>query len=129
MIFQGPLSAARQHRSQKFYYIFNLINGLSYMCLGETVIILLAVKIKSSDATVAVLGSMSFFGYLMLPLGKKLTSHVGAVKTQAICWVLRNISALIVASSAIFYWLNLTVPATFLLLGGRGFFTDSVLPG
>ena len=64
-------------------YIFNLINGLSYMCLGETVIILLAVKIKSPDAIVAVLGSMSFFGYLMLPLGKKLTSHVGAVKTQA----------------------------------------------
>ena len=69
MIFQGPLSVARQHRSQKFYYIFNLINGLSYMCLGETVIILLAVKIKSPDAIVAVLGSMSFFGYLMLPLG------------------------------------------------------------
>lgn len=122
MIFQGPLSVARQHRSQKFYYIFNLINGLSYMCLGETVIILLAVKIKSPDAIVAVLGSMSFFGYLMLPLGKKLTSHVGAVKTQAICWVLRNVSALIVASSAIFYWLDLTVPAICLLLGGAWLF-------
>lgn len=40
MICKGPLTPAQLASSQHNYHIFSLINGLSYMCLGETVLIL-----------------------------------------------------------------------------------------
>ena len=43
MIFKEALTPERQASSQHNYSMFNVINGLSYMCLGETVLILLAV--------------------------------------------------------------------------------------
>ena len=45
MIYPGPLTRLQQERSQRNYNIFNVINGLSYMCLGETVLILFAVQL------------------------------------------------------------------------------------
>ena len=49
MIFKEALSPERQASSQHNYCMFNVINGLSYMCLGETVLILLAVQLGCPD--------------------------------------------------------------------------------
>ena len=49
MIMNGPVPPERQAASKYNYKIFALINGLSYMCLGETVIILLAVQLNCKD--------------------------------------------------------------------------------
>ena len=99
MIMNGPVPPERQAASKYNYKIFALINGLSYMCLGETVIILLAVQLNCKDYIVSALGAMLYFGFLLLPLGKIVTAHVGAAQSQGIFWVLRNISALIVAAA------------------------------
>lgn len=106
MIFDEPLSPERQASSRRNFNIFNLINGLSYMCLGETVIILLAVRLHCPDSFIAALGAMLYFGYLLLPLGKITTARVGAASSQALFWVLRNVAALLVAASAVIslYW-------------------------
>ena len=68
MICKGPLTPAQLASSQHNYHIFSLINGLSYMCLGETVLILLAVRLGCPDYIVSTLGAMIYFGFLLLPL-------------------------------------------------------------
>ena len=86
MIMNGPVPPERQAASKYNYKIFALINGLSYMCLGETVIILLAVQLNCKDYIVSALGAMLYFGFLLLPLGKIVTAHVGAAQSQGIFW-------------------------------------------
>ena len=100
MICNRPLNPQEMASSQRNYLLYNGVNGASYMCLGETVLILFAVKLHSPDSVIAILGGMIFFGFLLLPLGKLMTARVGAAQTQADCWVMRNIAALIVAAAA-----------------------------
>lgn len=100
MIVNRPLTPAEQRISQRNCLIYNLINGFSYMCLGETVLILFATNLGCSDVVIAILGSMIYLGFLLLPLGKMMTARSGAANSQANFWVLRNIAALIVAAAA-----------------------------
>ena len=100
MILHRQLNDDEMRLSRRFYLIYNLINGFSYMCLGETVILLLAVNLGCSDTVVAILGSMLFWGFLLLPLGKIMTARCGAAASQANFWVLRNLAALLVAGAA-----------------------------
>ena len=100
MILNRQINDSEMRLSRRFYLIYNLINGFSYMCLGETVILLLAVNLGCSDTVVAILGSMLFWGFLLLPLGKMMTARCGAAASQANFWVLRNLAALLVAGAA-----------------------------
>ena len=100
MILNRPLTTEDCKSSQKSLYIFNIINGFSYMCLGETLIILLAVKILMPDTLIAALGAMQFIGYLLLPLGVMRTAKVGAAQCQADFWIVRNVAALLTVAAA-----------------------------
>ncbi len=122
MIYPGPLTALQQAKSQRNYNIFNVINGLSYMCLGETVLILLAVQLDCPDYVVSTLGAMMFFGFLLLPLGKIATARAGAARTQAVFWVARNLSALLVGSAALFHYWGMRDAAVGVLLLGSFLF-------
>ena len=123
MIMNGPVPPERQAASKYNYKIFALINGLSYMCLGETVIILLAVQLNCKDYIVSALGAMLYFGFLLLPLGKIVTAHVGAAQSQGIFWILRNISALIVAAATpVCIYVSQTLAVIILLAGAFLFY-------
>ncbi len=122
MICKGPLTPAQLASSQHNYHIFSLINGLSYMCLGETVLILLAVRLGCPDYIVSTLGAMIYFGFLLLPLGKVVTARAGAAKSQSIFWVARNAAALLVALAAVVSISGMPRTATALLLAGAFFF-------
>ena len=101
MIYDRPLTDEQRRVSQLNYNLFNIVNGASYMCLGETVIILFAVKLHAPNVIVAVIGSMLFLGFLLLPLGVVRTAQVGAARSQADFWVWRNLAALLAASGAV----------------------------
>ena len=122
MIRPGKLTREQQLRSQRYWLKFNLLNGFSYMCLGDTVIILFAVKIDMPNVLVAVLGSMVYVGYLLLPLGKWVTSRIGAAQSQASFWVLRNFAALLVAAAAPLVWFGHTAAAMAMVILGAFFF-------
>ncbi len=107
MICRNQLTPMQMRRSQRNLYFFNIVNGISYMCLGETVIILLAIRLDCPDWTAAVLGAMIYFGFTLLPLGRPMTARYGAAATQALCWVARNIAAVAVASSTLWHILGL----------------------
>ena len=100
MILNRLLNREEKVISQRNYNRYCAVNGVSYMCLGETVMILFAVRLDCPDTVVAVLGAMLFFGFLLLPLGKWMTARVGAARSQADFWVYRNIAALLVAGAA-----------------------------
>ena len=93
MIFPQPLTAEQRQTSQLNYNRYCLVNGASYMCLGETVVVLFATKLEASNTVIAVIGAMLFLGFLMLPLGVLRTRQVGAAQTQADFWVCRNCAA------------------------------------
>lgn len=137
MILGRPLTPAERKSSQRNYNLFSMINGASYMCLGENVIILLAVHLGATNAFVALLGSMVFLGYLIMPLGVLRTAKVGAAACQADFWVCRNVSALIIALSALIalYSVNLALgvmlAGAFLFYGCRaaGYVLNTPLVG
>ncbi len=122
MIVSGNITPAQKKQSQKAYNLFALLNGMSYMCVGETVIILFAVNLNMPDLCVSVIGAMLYVGYLMLPLGKKVAAYAGASYSQAVFWVLRNVAGLTVASAApVVYFLGGKtggIIAVFLILAG-----------
>lgn len=123
MILNGPVPPDRQRRSQTSYKQFGLINGFSYICLGETVIILLAVQLNCKDYVVSTLGAMLYFGFLLLPLGKTVSARVGAVRCQVYFWILRNIAALLVAAATPLYlYVDETLAVAFLLTGAFLFY-------
>ena len=123
MICNRQLTTKEQLSSQKSYYIFNISNGASYMCLGETVLILFALQLKCSDTIIAILGAMIYFGYILLPLGKVMTAKTGAVRSQADFWVMRNVAALLVALAApISLYITPSIGTIFIVLGAFLFY-------
>ncbi len=105
MIYPGPLTREQRLKTQKNYCWFNLINGASYMCLGETIIVLFAIKLNAPNGMVAALSATLYFAFFMLPVGKYVAGKVGAARSQAIFWTIRNFVAIGVAASALTaYW-------------------------
>lgn len=122
MICHAPLTPEQQRRSQFHYCCYCGINGISYMCLGETVIVLLAVRLAMPDWAVAAISSMIFFGFALMPLGKWMTARVGGARSQAGFWVARNMVAVGVASSVLWSRLGLHGLAVACILGGAFLF-------
>ncbi len=101
MILPHPLTEEQQRRSQHYAYGFNTFNGLSYICVGDTILILFGVQLGLPNWVIATLGALYYFGYLLLPLGKPIAARVGVAQCQSICWLLRNTTAIVIASTAI----------------------------
>ena len=57
MICNVPLTPEQKQRSQFNYCCYCGINGISYMCLGETVMVLLAVRLALPDWAVAAISA------------------------------------------------------------------------
>ena len=100
MIYNHPLTEEQKKKSQFYYKVYCTINGGSYMCLGETVLILFAVKCHAPNGLITVIGSMIYLGFLVLPFGMMWAAKVGAARCQADFWFARNMSALLVAVAA-----------------------------
>ncbi|MDD3153761.1 MAG: MFS transporter [Victivallaceae bacterium] len=122
MILSRELSREEKKRSQWNYNVCSFINGASYMCLGETVIILFAVKLHAPNTVIGMIGAMIFLGFLMLPLGILHAAHFGAAKCYADFWVGRNIAALLVALSVPISFVSLPAAWAVILLGGFLFY-------
>ncbi len=118
MIIPGMLSLSQQEAGRRNYNKFNFVNGLSYICLGETIIILFAIRLGCPDYCIAILGSMMFFSNFCMPLGKLMMARYGAVRTISLCWLMRNISILVVAAAPLFTWLGMPLGATLTIIGG-----------
>lgn len=102
MIIHGSLSLSQQESGRRYYNKFSVLNGISYICLGDTILILFAIKLGCPDYCISILASLAFLSNFCMPLGKFLMAKVGAIKTISSCWTMRNISILLVASAPLF---------------------------
>ena len=126
MIYEQELTKEQRTKSQLNYLGSNAINGASYMCIGETIIILLATKLNAPAYIISIIGAMIYFSYMLIPLGLIRTAKVGAAKSLANFWLYRNFSALLLIGSvfvapycAWLSWLMIILGA-FLFYGFRG---------
>ena len=126
MIYDTQLTAEQRKKSQFNYIGYNAINGASYMCIGETIIILFANKIGAPPYIISIIGAMLYFSYMLVPLGMIRTAKVGAAKSLADFWFYRNLSVLLIIGSLfvnpyspIIAWLMIILGA-FLFYGFRG---------
>jgi len=124
MIYDLPkLPGNLQVRSQRHYLVFNFMNGLSYRCVGETVVVLAALAMKCPDYIVALLSAMIYLGYLLLPVGRFACARWGATGTQKLFWTARNLAALsivVAAALSVAGWYRIAV--ALLLLGSFTFY-------
>ena len=97
MILGRPLDSAERRFSQRNFLRFSFVNGASYMCLGENILVLFAAQLGCPNAVAALLGAVVYVGFLMLPLGVKVTARRGAAGSQADFWTVRNVAALFAA--------------------------------
>ena len=122
MITNNSLSSIQQRDGRKNFNLFNFINGLSYICVGETIIILFAIRMNCPDYCIAILGSLFFLSNFFMPLGKVMLSRLGAVKTISICWWLRNCSILMVAAAPLLSYLFSPVIIPFVFIASTSLF-------
>ncbi|MFA6815839.1 MAG: hypothetical protein WCS73_06050 [Lentisphaeria bacterium] len=122
MIFPAEVPPENKAKSQRYYNYFSIMNGVSYMCVGETVIILLAIKIGCPDYLISLLGAMMYIGFLLMFLGKPTCARYGAAKTQGVFWMARNVAALLVAFSGVLGLLGFSGAAFACILSGAFFF-------
>ncbi len=122
MIIKGALSPSQMEKGRRNYNLFNLINGFSYICLGEMIIILFAIRMGSPDFCIAILGSFIFLSNFCMPLGKMFMAKAGAAKTISACWIMRNISALLVATAPLLALVHQAAAIGVIMLGAFGFY-------
>ncbi len=122
MIVPGPLTLEQRKKSRHYYNFYSVLNGFSYMCLGETVIVLFAVHLNAPDKLIAAIGAAMYVGFVMLPLGIVRTRQVGAAASQADFWVSRCLSALLVFASAFLMGISHWLAWSVLLLGALLFY-------
>ena len=123
MVFPRSLSPAERRTSLRRLALYNLANGLSFAGVGETVMVLVAVRLGCPDAVSAVFGGTLFYaGFAAMPLGRLASARWGAARAGGAFWALRNFFALLVPAAALWGagrpWL---VSAT-VLLGAAGFY-------
>ena len=123
MVVGRPLEPRERLASQRRFNAFNFGNGVSYMCLGESVLVLFAAQLGAPNAAVALLGAMLYIGYAMLPLGVNRAAKRGAADCQADFWIARNAAALLTASAALVWRVSPPASWCVMLLGALLFYS------
>ena len=122
MIFDRPLTAEERRASVRRLALYNLVNGGSYVCVGETVMVLVAVRLGCPDAVTAAIGTMLYVGFSMLPLGRLAAARWGAAKAAGGFWALRNAFAMLVVAAALWGPRHPVLTAATVLAGAFGFY-------
>ena len=81
MIFSRPLTPGECRTSLRRLALYNLVNGLSFAGVGETVMVLVAVRLGCPDAVCAAFGGTLFYaGFAAMPLGRLAAGRWGAAR-------------------------------------------------
>ncbi|OGV47983.1 MAG: hypothetical protein A2017_02925 [Lentisphaerae bacterium GWF2_44_16] len=124
MIVKGKLTLSQQVAGRNRFLFFSLINGVSFTCLADNILILYSLKSGCPDYVVAILASFNFWCNVFMLFGKFLTARYGAAGAFGISWILRNLSALLTASAPLFtMYISNRAGIYALVIGIFGFFS------
>ena len=123
MILNRSLTSAERRTSLRRLALYNLANGLSFAGVGETVMVLVAVRLGCPDAVSAVFGGTLFYaGFAAMPLGRLAAARWGAARAGGAFWALRNFFALLVPAAALWGAGRPGLVSATVLLGAAGFY-------
>lgn len=97
------LSADDRRYGRSQYFRWAVFNGISVACLLDNMLILFAIRNHLSDPQIAVMVS---FIYLTMPLmvaGKRMAARIGVVRTWALGWFYRYLSACLIVIAPFFH--------------------------
>jgi len=116
------LTPLQKKTGQKHYLSFTRFNALSFASLGDSILILYALKLGADDSLVAFL--MSLF-YLTLPLmlvGKYEVTRLGTSRTFGFNWIGRNIFAALMLLAPSLRAISVEAGLVTLVIAVSGFF-------
>ena len=117
------LPSAERRASLRRLALYNFTNGLSFAGVGETVMVLVAVRLGCPDAVSAVFGGTLFYaGFAAMPLGRLAAARWGAARAGGAFWALRNFFALLVPAAALWGAERPGLVSATVLLGAAGFY-------
>lgn len=123
MILSRPLTPAECRTSLRRLALYNLVNGLSFAGVGETVMVLVAVRLGCPDAVCAAFGGTLFYAcFAAMPLGRLAAGRWGAARAGGAFWALRNAFALLVPAAALWGAGRPGLVSATVLLGAAGFY-------
>ena len=121
MIIDRKLNLSEKASARKKYLFFTFTSGISYFCLADNIIILFALKLGCPDYFVAIIASFAYLGLIMIIFGKFLVRWLGAVNTQGLTWLARNLFGLLAASAPLWLALSPLLSMAVLTMGVFGF--------
>ncbi|MBN2088393.1 MFS transporter [candidate division KSB1 bacterium] len=113
------LTPKQKKQAQQNYVQFTRMNALSYGSLGDSILILYAIKFGASDPLIAFLSSLIYMTMPSMLLGKRLISKVGTSRAFGFSWLGRNFSAALMILTPFFFG---RMDLAWLLFSASGFF-------
>lgn len=118
-----PLNEEQRSVAWRRFEAFALLNGFSFAILGESILVLYALKAGVSEPATAVMGSFLFLTTPFMLVGKQLMKRIGAARTQGMGWLLRNGFGLVMAVAPLASWAGQPgLVAPIFLFGAFGFY-------
>jgi len=116
------LSPSRLQKARNDFYIFNIVNSVSFVLVSGSFVTLFALRLGASNATVGLLNAIAYFTYFFMPLGKRLTKKKPIVWVYGWAWVARYIALLPVLLAPLLAMQGKQSAAVGLLLAGSAGF-------
>jgi HEAT repeat protein len=98
----AALSPARLTKARGSYFVFNVLNSLSFVFLSGSFVTLFALRLGATNATVGALNALSYATFFFLPVGKALVRRFRIVGVFGWAWVARYL-AMVPALAAPFF--------------------------
>lgn len=118
-----PLNEEQRSVAWRRFEAFALLNGFSFAILGESILVLYALKAGVSEPATAVMGSFLFLTMPFMLVGKQLMKRIGAARTQGMGWLFRNGFGLVMAAAPLASWAGQPgLVAPIFLFGALGFY-------
>lgn len=113
------LTPGQKRQAQQDYVRYTRMNALSYGSLGDSILILFAIKFGASDPVIALLSSLIYLSMPSMLIGKRLISRVGTSHAFGLSWLGRNLSAALMILTPFFVG---KMELIWLLFSASGFF-------
>jgi MFS family permease len=84
-----PLSPGEIERARKSFFLYAVLNVISFTLLGGNIITLYSLRLGASNFLIGLLSSFMYLAYLFMLLGRLLAPKWGMVRLMGRFWVLR----------------------------------------
>jgi len=115
------LTLKKRATGKHFYYLFAFFNSFSWAALAEGVVILLLLRLGSSETWVGVVVALQYVTLPAMILGYATVPRLGLTGTAGLFWAIRSCSAAFMIIAPWTQRLDGNMPLWFMFCGSLGF--------